>query len=196
MNDNKLLYPIKYAVLRLVDEKNTIIGFIVSKCYVIEDIIKHYETGESKQYHKVVFPYTDIAYYKQKLYYDYKTDDIGIRDYPKYDLYNNIYNTYVVERLFNNYDEAYVYATINNKYLAEALISKLPWSHPNYEKEEKEISLKFSLDMVTCEKFEELILKKTKDMIVENEKESPIDLEDFDFHKGCIRILINKEFEK
>ena len=81
---------------------------------------------------------------------------------------------------------------INNQQLIENLIFKLPWSHPNYEKEKEEINLKFSLDMTTCEKFEELILKQTKDMKLASEKECPADSEVFDTHKKLIRILINK----
>ena len=192
MSNNNLTYPVKYAVLELIDEFNTTFGFIASKCYVIEDVTRYLPDGSNREYHKVVFPYTNIVDYKQKIYYDYQTQDIGHHNIPEYDLCGNICNAYITTKVFDNYDDAYIYAIVNNQQLIENLIFKLPWSHPNYEKEREEINLKFSLDMTTCEKFEELILKQTKDMKLASEKECPADSEVFDTHKKLIRILINK----
>ena len=195
MNNSELKYPIKYAVLELTDENSKTFGFIVSKCYVVEALTKYLPDGNSRKYYKVVFPYTNIVDYKQKICYEYHTQDIGIRYTPNYDYFGEIYNGKVVDELFDNYDVAYVNSILKNKQLVEDLYSKLPIFHPNYEKEKEEISSKFSLNMSLCEKFEKLILEQTRDMIIVNEKDPPIDLEDFDAHKKMIRILINKEME-
>ena len=60
----KVNFPIKYAVLELtqsggwmVDYKDITKGFIVSKCYVIEDNIIYDSDGNSKIVHKVFFPF-------------------------------------------------------------------------------------------------------------------------------------------
>ena len=163
MNDN---YPIKYAVLGLIDENNTTFGFIASKCYVIEDSIRYLPDGNNIKYHKVVFPYTNIVDYINKIYYDYHTQDIGCRNIPEY----NLYNASIAMNLFDNYEDAHVEATLSNQKLVEDLISKLPWSHPDYEKEKEKISFIFSLNMTTCRKFEELIQKQTGDMKISNKE--------------------------
>lgn len=165
MNAN---YPIKYAVLELRDENNATFGFIASKSYVIENSVRYLPDGSNIEYHYVVFPYSNVVDYIKKIYYDYHTQDIGYRTIPEYDLYGNIYNISVVMKLFDNYEDAHTEAALSNQQLVENLISKLPWSHPNYEKEK--INFIFSLNMTTCRKFEELIQKQTSDMNISNEK--------------------------
>lgn len=73
-------------------------------------------------------------------------------------------------KLFDNYEDAHTEAALSNQQLVENLIFKLPWSHPNYEKEKEKINFIFSLNMTTCRKFEELIQKQTSDMNISNEK--------------------------
>ena len=163
-------YPIKYAVLELIDENNMTFGFVASKCYIIEDSTRYLADGSSIKYHQVVFPYTNIVDFRQKVYYDYHTQDIGCRNVPGYDLEGNLYNASIAMKLFDNYNDAKAEANLHNQILLKKSISELPWSHPNYEKEKEKINFIFSLNMTTCRKFEELIQKQTSDMNISNEK--------------------------
>ena len=42
-------------------------GFVVTKCYVLEDTIKYFSNGGKQEYYKVVFPYPNISNYKKKI---------------------------------------------------------------------------------------------------------------------------------
>ena len=190
MNDSELRYPVKYAILELMDENNKIYGFVVSKCYVIEDLTKYLADGSSINYHKVVFPYPNILYYRQKLYYDYQTKDIGVKCTPKYDFFGELYNGHIVDELFDSYDMAYIHATKKNHELGKKLASSVMVFSPNYQEELEKVNLNFSFNMATCEKFEKLIFENTRDMVIVNEKNSPVDSEDLDTHKKMIRMFI------
>ena len=74
--NKEINYPIKYAVLELkerggwsVGYKDITQGFIVSKCYVIESSIIYNADGSYKTIHRVVFPFSDIAAFKDSLAY-------------------------------------------------------------------------------------------------------------------------------
>ena len=190
MNDSELRYPVKYAILELMDENNKIYGFVVSKCYVIEDLTKYLDDGSSINYHKVVFPYSNILYYRQKLYYDYQTKDIGVKCTPKYDFFGELYNGHIVDELFDSYDMAYIHAAKKNQELGKKLVSSVMVFSPNYKEELEKVNLNFSLNMATCAKFEKLIFENTRDMVIINERNSPVDSEDLDTHKKMIRMFI------
>ena len=59
-------YPIKYAVLKVEvsdkDIKRTL-GYIVSKCYVVESFSRIDKEGNTRNGYKVVFPYNNINNY-------------------------------------------------------------------------------------------------------------------------------------
>ena len=73
MNDN-INYPVKYAVLEIKEIggwavwfENVTLGFIASKCYVIESNILYDVNGNSQVIHKVVFPFNNIEKFKSSL---------------------------------------------------------------------------------------------------------------------------------
>lgn len=180
--NNNFKFPIKYAVLKLS------IGFIVSKCYIIEDTTRYYEDGSSNKQYNVVFPYPSIEEYMDNIYYDYDTKDIGARNTPKHDFWGNVYNTQTVEKVFDSYLEASLYASIKNKELSSNILQL----HSKYQQEVEDINLKFSLDMKVCEKFEKLIFEKTTDMEVLKEEKSSLELEESETQKNNNRVLVNK----
>lgn len=191
---NNVLYPIKYGLLEI---PNSTFGYVVSKCYVVEDTVKYYPNGSRQEYHKVVFPYPSIGNYLLKMRYDAETKSLGIRNYPKYDMFNNICNTSVVRELFDSYEEAYVYATVKNQNLINELYEKIPFKHTDdiklKDEERERLSSRFQTDLETCERFERLILENTTDMIVDGEEERPLDLDKLEGQKQLIRICINSK---
>ena len=188
----ELNYPIKYAVLEL-KEKGKVIGYIPSKCYIVESDTKYFGDGSSKNIHRVVFPFTDVEEYKHKIYYDYETKDIGTPSIPMLDLSGNYYPVKIVEKLYDDYDSAYAVATVNNIFLEENMLTNIiPLAtNPMYQKEKEEILLKHSLNMTLCEKFEKLVREQTKNMKVFGE-EYIEDSEDIELRKQNIKIYINQ----
>ncbi len=190
MKDNEIKYPIKYAVMEIPDSAY---GFVVTKCYVLEDTIKYFSNGGKQEYYKVVFPYPNISNYKKKREYDSETKSLGERNYPKYDMFNQVCNACVIKDVFDSYNEAYAIATIRNRDHINDLHARL-FSSGSSETEKEKLSLKFDRDMAICESFERLILENTKDMIVEGEKENPVDLENYEGNRELIRIYVNSQY--
>ena len=87
-------FPIKYAILELKEKsgylanyKDIVRGYIVSKCWVVESSIKYFSNGESKIFHKVIFPYKSLDVFKTSLCNNSKY--MGERSIPRYDFNGN-----------------------------------------------------------------------------------------------------------
>lgn len=164
-------YPIKYAVLKLKEKsgygynsEETIFGYIVSKCYVIEKSIRYYPDGTNKLFYKVVFPFKDISEYKANLYYNYETQDIGNENIPIFDRYRNVCPIDIVSNIFDDYEDASEVSKEKNEELKSKLISEIPISLTNLKSKIDDFELLFSLRMNTCHKFEKIVEMKTQNM--------------------------------
>lgn len=157
MNED-IKYPIKYAVLELkqsggasVCYKDITLGYIVSKCYVMDISIKFFPSGNTKTSCKVVFPFKDIDIKNIKLalpednsYY------IGEKVFPSYDANGDPYPINEVSDLFESYEEAKNEAEEKNQKLLEI------------NKKSEDIKEQLTL----CQKYEKLVSLKTYDMNV------------------------------
>lgn len=113
-------YPIKYAVAELkerggwaVNYSNYVIGYIASKCYVLEKIIEYKRNGDTEVKYKVVFPYKDIDSY-----------EVGLRNDKKHlkkatEPVDNSYITDIVDNLYDTYEDAKKEAVRKNRYLED-----------------------------------------------------------------------------
>ena len=170
-------YPIKYAVLELkerggwlVGYEDIIRGYIASKCYVVESLIKYLPSGKQEILHKVVFPITDLEGFKLKLsrnslYFE--------KDSVKYDACNNPYPIRIVEEIFDNYEETKIQAKHKNKDLERKIIINgtihLPISNQEFKETLKKLKNEFTEQLSICELFEQTITENTKDMEITKE---------------------------
>ena len=105
----KYNYPIKYAIMPIYEqvgwmsglhelERNyDVVGYIVSKCYVVSKKVSYLEDGSEKREFEVVFPYQ-------------KTDYTRIHDfnrvYPEFNYNGNCVNSNIVGELYDDFDDA------------------------------------------------------------------------------------------
>lgn len=105
----KYNYPVKYAIMPIYEqvgwmsglhelERNyEVVGYIVSKCYVVSKKESYLEDGSEKREFEVVFPYQ-------------KTDYMRIHDfnrvYPEFNYNGNCVNSNIVNELYDNFDNA------------------------------------------------------------------------------------------
>ena len=158
--ERELNYPIKYAVLELKEQggwtfgyNDITIGFIASKCYVVGSSIKNHSNGESDISYDVVFPLKNISdfkfFLKLGMLYNEK------HKVPLYDGFGKHYPVTIVSDLFDNYEEAKCAAGLKNDEL----------------KEESEQNEKLFLENLSvCQKFEDLVLRKTENMIITEDR--------------------------
>lgn len=112
----KINYPIKYSVMPIIDqsEKNDIVCYIVSKCYVINDIKRYEQNGKCSKKYEVVFPYQLAG------------NGIYRREEPSFNYYNdNCTNSNIVDCVFDTYEEAVKIANEKNIRIYEGKISYL-----------------------------------------------------------------------
>ncbi len=164
----KLNYPIKFAIQELTIEggftqnyENIILGFIVSKCYVVNENIKYLEDGTNHITYKVVFPYKDIDSFRCSLSKLYNYNEKPA--IPKYNYCGECKNANTVTKIFDTYEEAYLDTEIENQNLRKKI--------PFYNIEEyKNLIMKYNKNLEICKLFEQLILDKTKNMIITKTK--------------------------
>ena len=179
--NKEINYPIKYAVLELkerggwsVGYKDITQGFIVSKCYVIESSIIYNADGSYKTIHRVVFPFSDIAAFKDSLAYGKQY--IGKPEIPRYDACGNIYPIDIVTSLFDSYEQARVMATYKNKEYKDNLVFEIPdflsnnFLNSNWKEQINALEQKFLQNLAVCNLFEQLVLRETKDMTTSEEE--------------------------
>lgn len=167
-----LRYPIKYAVLELKKEggwpdnyEEVTIGYIASKCYLVESSTIYRDDGESNIRHFVVFPYSDFT----SFYLPYETNGLRLpkEDEPKYNACNNPYPVRIVEKLFDSYEDAKRQAEIQNCELKHERVSRLcveknqTWKDVIFKFDKK-----FNEDMIRCNLFESMISEATKDDVI------------------------------
>ena len=168
----ELMFPIKYAVLELKEEggysnnyDDIINGYIVSKCYVVGSEIKYFKNGNSEEFFKVVFPYTDIAAFKRSLKYSSLYSNglyLGEKNIPRFDACDQYYPVNIVSNVYDSYLEAKEDANNRNLELRRNNIAK------NSVSELKNVLDRFHFNMDTCQRFEEVLKLETQDMEVFN----------------------------
>lgn len=176
---NELNYPIKYAVLEVkerggyaVNYEIVTLGFIVSKCYVIESSIRYLRSGKEEPYHKVVFPFKNITKFEEGLHSNQKY--LGEANIPNDNFYNNASLFNIVDIVFEDYDDAKKFSEEKNEFVRIRHEFQRPFLFPNdklsdynkqlkiFEQEKKEIEKR----IILCHKFEEAILEQTEEMII------------------------------
>lgn len=131
-------YPVRYSVLDIKLNDN-IIGYIVSKCFILESTIKYASNDNIIVKHKVIFPYTDIKPF--------------IKSYGTNQQLEMTYNILEVDEIYDNYIEAKKITEENNKRILD--------NTKEYNKIEDTKNY-----LYLCKQFEQLIEKNTQNMIV------------------------------
>lgn len=171
--ENKLNYPIKYAVLELKvrgnwknDYNEKTVGFIASKCHVISQNIRYLENGTSKLSYQVVFPYINIEGYKNRMLRDLPFAEI--ERVPSFGPGGDCLNATIVPEIFDTYDEASEVAKNENYKIQMPLARALPISiySPLRELKREEKRQKLDSELAICKSFEQDILKATSEMTI------------------------------
>lgn len=169
--DNK--FPIKYTILKLKEQggyitnyEDIVRGYIVSKCWVVESSIKYFSDGNSKLFHKVIFPYKDLDTLKTSL----RNDDeyIGERVTINYDFNYNPYPVDVVSELFDSYEDAKIIAEEKNQEMKNNIASRIYFSisDPRFKQTLSDYEREFAEQLSICQLFEKLSLLETEDMTI------------------------------
>lgn len=155
-------YPIKYAILGLTvnggwinNYEDKTIGYIVSKCYVLDTTVKYKEDGTYSIKHNVFFPYNNFDYFSNT---------------NKDQRINNIYKNATVNKLYDSYSAANIDATNKNIELEQKIYSKLSLIYPNWKDEYSKLKNEFYNYLYICKKYEDYILNNTYDMKISENK--------------------------
>lgn len=135
--------PIKYTTMQVYDIYNydDIPVYIVTKCYLDEEVTKYLMNGKTTKEYKVMLPYT----------FNSSTDEYDMK-------YNwQHYNKSIVKKVFDNYEETKKYTEeLNKKMLSEKI------SSVGIVSEVKNIKNYYNKKIKSCEELESQILSNTK----------------------------------
>lgn len=188
----KCNYPVKYAPMPIIEQigwdhglnelerKYDVVCYIVSKCYLLSDKIKYKENGKSLKEYEVVFPYQKGQYYNWE------------RVIPEFNLINySCTNSNLVNKVFDNYEEALEFATQKNKELCDKTWAYLPYTEDLNDRilEKKQ---EFSDRLSSYKMLEQQILINTSDLEQSNVKELNKLIIN---NKGKIKILSSNLYE-
>ena len=160
---NELNYPIKYAVLGIeeqvgwvpgihnLEREYDICGYIVSKAYIVGELISYNHDGTYTNKYQIVFPFSSIADNEKQI--------------PRYNMYSQCYNSINVYHVFDDFDEAKKLANeLNNEIRSQCCLPKLFNREMSYTerllKGREEFDKRFNRYL----EFEKFISKKTIDM--------------------------------
>lgn len=162
-------YPIKYAILEVKKEggwavgyKDISLGFVVSKCFVVESNIVYHSNGSSKITHKVVFPFENISCMSVSAMNH--GQNIVQGNIPSYDADNRPYPVNIVSNLFDSYGDAKNHCKRKNEECRNNLILRVDMGTQNWQEEFKRLKQEFDQKIELCNVFEILILEATEDM--------------------------------
>ena len=162
--EKELNYPIKYAIQELTIQggftqnyEEITLGFIVSKCYVINQNIKYLQNGTFETIYKVVFPYKDIDSFRYSLsgHHHYNEEP----SIPKYNYCRECTNSNKVSELFDTYEEASLQAEIFNQEKRK----KINFCNINAY---TELVKQHNKDLEICKQFEQLINELQTNMTI------------------------------
>lgn len=146
MKNNK---PIRYTTMQVYDSYNysDIPIYIVTKCFLDEEVTKYLMNGKTRKEYKVTFPYS-----------------LNNRN-CEYDMQYNWqdYNRKIVNKVFDNYEDAKRYTDeLNKKMLSEKI------SSVGILSEVKNIKNYYNKKIKVCEELESKILSNTKFLTLNN----------------------------
>ena len=113
-------YPVKYTLQPVYEqfghlngvfgnEPNYSISFyVVTKCYVVEDIKKYFKDGSTEQYYNVVFPIKFLTT-------DSLLNDSEDFQEPEFNYNNECYNKNKTSKIYDSFEEAITDRIIKNK---------------------------------------------------------------------------------
>ena len=154
-------YPIKYALVPMIEQVGWTAGlhdlereygtvcYIVSKCYVIDETIKHYKDGRSENSYHVICPYV------------YKDYDIWKRCEP------SVNDGFTTDVLFDTYEEALEVKNKKNKEIVTRQWVYIPYDEEFHAKRNNIIQ-KFAETLKYYDILEKEIEDKTIDLKVNN----------------------------
>lgn len=160
----KINYPIKYAVMPIIEQTGwshglhelereyDVVCYIVSKCYLINDLTKYKEDGCSIKEYEVVFPYQPSEFNRWK------------RNIPEYNLIHRYCtNSNKVDAVYDSYEEALKSATTKNEKLCEKTWIYLPVTKDIMEKIQEKKD-EFAAKLTEYKMLERQILLNTNDI--------------------------------
>ena len=172
-------YPVKYAVEELkiegsfvTNHEDIVKGYIVSKCYVVEDRISYDESFEPIGVKYVVtFPYRnfeEFIRYKRSIEMRGSNPFLPTPDYYETRRWPNEealdYPTFLLQNLYDSYEEAFLVADSKNNALRGELLLHAP--HIGYQEFCNKIDEEFDL----CREYEKFVFDNTTDMKVVGDK--------------------------
>ena len=160
-----LNYPVKYAVLELKEPggwntnyKDVTRGNIVSKCYVLESIIKYTEDGISERQYKVFFPHNNLETFKNNIRHGFQV--LGKKD-------TDIeYNTVMVTDVFDTFEDAEKLCNKMNDNLYYELTVFISFASSSWRDEFSKAEEMFNRELRICKKYESLVDEDLRDMKV------------------------------
>ena len=165
-------YPVKYAILELKErggwEEDDLItrGFIVSKCFVLEDTIKYDENGNANRLYKVFFPYNSLETFKKNISEGFFV--VGNMDTPSIEGCNQ------VETVFDFYDDALLLANQKNDKLHKNIYDVMMFINPYWNREYALMEEMFLDQIRICKKYESAILHELSDLKISSLESNPV----------------------
>lgn len=167
----KINYPIKYAAMPIIEQVGWTMGwhelereydtvcYIVSKCYLINELTKYKENGKMVKGYEVVFPYQPGEFNRWQ------------RTIPTY---NSIHGYCTketnVDTVFDSYEDALNFVNAKNEELCKKTYLYMPYSE-NYAAKIQAKKDEFASKLNEYKLLEQQILLQTEDMQIGNNKD-------------------------
>lgn len=165
--EKELNYPIKYAVKEIrtrcsIDNCYSYLtqGFIVSKCYVVESVVRYNSDGSNSIIHKVVFPYSEFDNFMIVLKFN-----VPYYEVPSRPGYNSSYSASYVDTLYDDYETANIEVFLENEKLKRELVKKVALSDSDWKEKLLKLQNDLTISLENCKKYERYILENTRDMV-------------------------------
>ena len=142
--------------------KNTVVCYIVSKCYVVNEIKRYHKDGSSTMKYDVVCPYMYDDYYDQY-----------VNEIPYFNL-DVCTNSVEIAAIFDTYEEALEAKKSKNDELLERQYSfmSLYMSHDNFLEAKDKVKKEFEYWSEKYNNIEEIIISATQDLQVTGESQA------------------------
>ena len=160
---NELNYPVKYAILGIeeqvgwipgwhnMEREYDICGYIVSKVFVVSELIQYNHDGTHTKKYQVVFPFPSITDTKRQI--------------PIYNMYSQISNSVNVYHVFDDFEEAKKLANeLNKEIRSQSCFPKLFNQRMSYTERKLKGQEEFDKRFTCYLKFENYINSETADM--------------------------------
>lgn len=173
--EKKFKYPVKYAVLELKvkggwsdNYQDVTMGYIASKCYVIEQNIRFYQDGSSNLSYQVVFPYNDFNSYKTRMADENPLDGKAIA--PTFELSGSCTNADTVLDVYDTLEEASMDAESKNERRIARAGAYISLADPNWREKYNAEARVVEQELAICKSYEQAICEKTANVTVGKER--------------------------